>query len=321
PKAARRHSGRRTPGARIGPPRSTSESGRLAPTPKRWMASSEPPPGQELQAGRRPGNAGELAGGARIRGLGALYKASIFLVVLHICLISTLVYKTVVFIIETVINIHKHTLSRHHTKAFKLITDPDAFQLLGDETRRRIIYLLRAKEMTVSQIAGELNLTPQAIYHHIRKLMDAGMVEDVHEVNSVLQANSRRPKPPPFSQGNTQKIRSRGAEGLELADFLARDHDALDLRRPFPYLKDLRIPHPLLHRLVLHVARPPEDLDGVRGDFHRDVRREQFRHARLLVHREASVVHRGGAPRQEPGRIHLRLHVREHERDRLLLRD
>jgi DNA-binding transcriptional ArsR family regulator len=66
-------------------------------------------------------------------------------------------------------------------KAFKLITDPQAFQLLGDETRRRIIYLLRAKEMTVSQIAGELNFTPQAIYHHIRKLRDAGMVEVARE--------------------------------------------------------------------------------------------------------------------------------------------
>jgi DNA-binding transcriptional ArsR family regulator len=66
-------------------------------------------------------------------------------------------------------------------KAFKTIKDPEAFQLLGDETRRRIIYLLRAKEMTVSQIAGELNLTPQAIYHHIRKLRDAGMVEVARE--------------------------------------------------------------------------------------------------------------------------------------------
>jgi DNA-binding transcriptional ArsR family regulator len=35
--------------------------------------------------------------------------------------------------------------------------------------------------MTVSQIAGELNLTPQAIYHHIRKLRDAGMVEIARE--------------------------------------------------------------------------------------------------------------------------------------------
>lgn len=66
-------------------------------------------------------------------------------------------------------------------KAFKVINDPDAFQILADETRRRVIYLLRAKEMTVSQIAGELSLTPQAIYHHIRKLRDAGMVEVARE--------------------------------------------------------------------------------------------------------------------------------------------
>lgn len=83
---------------------------------------------------------------------------------------------------ETVINIRKHTLFRGwNVKAFKLITDPEAFPLLGDETRRRIIYLLRAKEMTVSQIASELNLTPQAIYHHIRKLRDADMVEVARE--------------------------------------------------------------------------------------------------------------------------------------------
>lgn len=62
-------------------------------------------------------------------------------------------------------------------RAFKVITDPEAFELLGDETRRRIVYLLRANERTVSQIAEELKLTPQAIYHHIRKMRDAGLVE------------------------------------------------------------------------------------------------------------------------------------------------
>ncbi len=66
-------------------------------------------------------------------------------------------------------------------KGLKVLSDPDSFQLLADETRRRIIYLLRAKEMTVSQIASELNLTPQAIYHHIRKMKDAEMVEIARE--------------------------------------------------------------------------------------------------------------------------------------------
>ncbi len=62
-------------------------------------------------------------------------------------------------------------------KPIKMIKDPDAFKLLGDETRRKIVFLLRVKEMTVSQIAAELNLTPQAVYHHIKKLRKGGMVE------------------------------------------------------------------------------------------------------------------------------------------------
>lgn len=62
-------------------------------------------------------------------------------------------------------------------KEQKVIKDPGAFKLLADETRMKMIYLLRAKEMTVSQIAGELGLTPQTIYHHIKKLREAEMVE------------------------------------------------------------------------------------------------------------------------------------------------
>jgi len=63
----------------------------------------------------------------------------------------------------------------------KTIRDPKAFKLLGDETRRKIIYLLRVKEMTVSQIAAELNMTPQAVYHHIKKLLEGDMVEITRE--------------------------------------------------------------------------------------------------------------------------------------------
>ena len=63
----------------------------------------------------------------------------------------------------------------------KIITDPEAFQLLADETRRKVIYLLRVKDMTVSQIAEQMHLTTQAIYHHIRKLKDAEMVEVAKE--------------------------------------------------------------------------------------------------------------------------------------------
>jgi DNA-binding transcriptional ArsR family regulator len=61
-------------------------------------------------------------------------------------------------------------------KAVKVVNDPKEFQLLADGTRRKIVFLLRSTEMTVSQISSNLGLTPQAIYHHIKKLLKADLV-------------------------------------------------------------------------------------------------------------------------------------------------
>jgi len=66
-------------------------------------------------------------------------------------------------------------------KPFMVIREPEAFQLLADETRRKILYLLRVKEMNVSQLAAELGVTSQAVYHHIRKLLKGKMVEVARE--------------------------------------------------------------------------------------------------------------------------------------------
>jgi DNA-binding transcriptional ArsR family regulator len=43
------------------------------------------------------------------------------------------------------------------------------------------MFLLRVKEMAVAQIAEELDVTPQAVYHHVRKLLAGGIVEVVRE--------------------------------------------------------------------------------------------------------------------------------------------
>jgi len=66
-------------------------------------------------------------------------------------------------------------------KAFMVLREPEAFQLLADETRRKILYLLRVKDMNVNQLAEELGLTSQAVYHHIRKLLKGKMVEVTKE--------------------------------------------------------------------------------------------------------------------------------------------
>jgi len=67
-------------------------------------------------------------------------------------------------------------------RPIKTITDPEAFQLLADTTRRQIVFLLRAQEMTVSQLAEHVKSSPQNVYHHIKKLVNAGMVEVSKEV-------------------------------------------------------------------------------------------------------------------------------------------
>jgi len=66
-------------------------------------------------------------------------------------------------------------------RTFKFFSDPEAFEVLADETRRRMIYMLRAKEQTVSQLAGELGVTAQAVYHQIKILLDNGFVEVAKE--------------------------------------------------------------------------------------------------------------------------------------------
>jgi len=63
----------------------------------------------------------------------------------------------------------------------KVIRDPKAMDLLADPTRRKIIDLLRAKEMAVIQIAEHLDKTPQAIYHHMGKMLETGLIEVAKE--------------------------------------------------------------------------------------------------------------------------------------------
>jgi DNA-binding transcriptional ArsR family regulator len=99
-------------------------------------------------------------------------------------------------------------------KAIKIIKDPSTFQLLADETRRRIMYLLRAKEMTAGKIAIELKLTPQTVYHHIKKLQKGGLVEVAREercghlIESYYRASAEMFS---FSHGKTtaQSLRSK----------------------------------------------------------------------------------------------------------------
>lgn len=61
-------------------------------------------------------------------------------------------------------------------QAIKVISDPEKFKLLANDTRRKIVFLLRATEMNASQISETLHVTPQTIYHHLKKLQKAELI-------------------------------------------------------------------------------------------------------------------------------------------------
>ena len=66
-------------------------------------------------------------------------------------------------------------------QAIKVVDDPEKFKLLADNTRRKIVFLLRATEMNASQIREVLQVTPQTVYHHIKKLQEADLIKVTRE--------------------------------------------------------------------------------------------------------------------------------------------
>lgn len=57
-----------------------------------------------------------------------------------------------------------------------VIRDPEVAKLLADDTRRRILSLLRLAEMTPQQLAKFLNKNVSSIMHHLTMLEQGGLV-------------------------------------------------------------------------------------------------------------------------------------------------
>ena len=54
----------------------------------------------------------------------------------------------------------------------------DAFKALSDNTRRKILDLLKEKDMTAGDIADYFQITKPSISHHLSILKKAGLVSD-----------------------------------------------------------------------------------------------------------------------------------------------
>ncbi|WEV68604.1 metalloregulator ArsR/SmtB family transcription factor [Bifidobacterium sp. ESL0775] len=56
---------------------------------------------------------------------------------------------------------------------------------LADPERRRILQLLRQKVMNAGDLMGETGLSASSLSYHLRKLREAGLVEDSRDGTTI----------------------------------------------------------------------------------------------------------------------------------------
>jgi len=75
------------------------------------------------------------------------------------------------------------------SKDITIVKDPEVAKLFADETRRRILHMLRHQEMSGTEIAKALDRNHSSVQHHLSLLREAGLVEVTREekVRNMVQ--------------------------------------------------------------------------------------------------------------------------------------
>ncbi|CAD5245325.1 ArsR/SmtB family transcription factor [Thermococcus camini] len=60
-----------------------------------------------------------------------------------------------------------------------IITEPEKVKVLSEETRFRILQLLRERPMTINELSDALGKDRTTVYRHIKTLERAGLVEEI----------------------------------------------------------------------------------------------------------------------------------------------
>ena len=70
-----------------------------------------------------------------------------------------------------------------------IIKDPEVAKLFADDTRRRILHMLRHQEQSTTDLAKALEKTHSSIIHHLNLLKEAGLVEETRteKVRNLVQ--------------------------------------------------------------------------------------------------------------------------------------
>ncbi|MCD9022351.1 autorepressor SdpR family transcription factor [Cohnella silvisoli] len=62
----------------------------------------------------------------------------------------------------------------------------DTFKALSDPTRRKILQLLKEKDLTAGDIADQFNISKPSISHHLNILKQARLVQDERQGQNII---------------------------------------------------------------------------------------------------------------------------------------
>ncbi|ULT54458.1 autorepressor SdpR family transcription factor [Neobacillus drentensis] len=62
----------------------------------------------------------------------------------------------------------------------------DAFKALSDPSRRKILHLLKKKDLSAGEIAEHFNMTKPSISHHLNLLKQANLVDSEKKGQQVI---------------------------------------------------------------------------------------------------------------------------------------
>jgi DNA-binding transcriptional ArsR family regulator len=82
-------------------------------------------------------------------------------------------------------------------KEIEIVDDPEKIKIIIEDTRTKILRLLRFRDMTISELASILNKDVSTIFRHIKKLESAGFVKvtgerKIHNVPEKIYGRTSR---------------------------------------------------------------------------------------------------------------------------------
>ncbi len=82
-------------------------------------------------------------------------------------------------------------------KEIEIVDDPEKIKIIIEDTRTKILRLLRFRDMTISELASILNKDVSTIFRHIKKLERAGFVKvtgerRIHNVPEKIYGRTAR---------------------------------------------------------------------------------------------------------------------------------